>query len=273
MQVISFNPKQIGTLLLASLLLLSTACARKVLRGNVQVSKQIVFQFTVRGNLNLNRDDLTYYVILNAPDMPSKEAKDKKTIDPLKEGPRMNGVDINQTAVGQTPTSLQGRLPFLGLITGDVQSVWTDFYYIRGTADGIGSVGRGVRRESDGVPEIVQPIYPVSQWRKVSTSSFELQIPFKDIFKDVTQIPNNISVNLGSSDSFDNGQGYVYDSWINNQPFSIDLNKLNTRDTIRDPNPNLIMRQIISRPIPQLPPGVDAGTVDFVQVEYRIIDF
>ncbi len=273
MFVIPLKAKQVVTLLIAVLLLLSTACARKVVRGNVQISKQIVFQFTVRGNLNLNRDDLTYYVILNAPDMATAEAKDRKTIEPLTEGPRVNGVDINQTAVGQTPTSLQGRLPFMGLIAGDAQSIWTDFYYIRGTADGNGSVGRGVKREADGVPEIVQPIYPVSQWRKVSTSSFELQIPFKDIFKDVTKIPNNISVNIGSSDSFDNGQGYVYDSWLNNQPFSIDLNKINTRDTIRDPNPNLIMRQIISRPIPQLPSGVDTGSVDFVQIEYRIIDF
>ncbi|PKL79617.1 MAG: hypothetical protein CVV27_01555 [Candidatus Melainabacteria bacterium HGW-Melainabacteria-1] len=246
-------------------LMLITGCARNSCLGNSEACRnqrdtRIVFQFSVQGRLALNREDVTYYIVLNAPD----DQKDV-SLDPATQGPRINGTSLNDP-----PTFLNGRLPFTGLLPGDVESRWTDFYFLRGTADGRGAFGRGIRR-ADGTPEIVLQNYSEALWKKLSDSSVEIQIQLRDIFADPANIPRNVVVNLASSDSIDTGQGFLFDWWRSNIPFSIETAPRNTQIQDQDPNPQLIMRPVPGKFAPQLPNGVNPADVNILSYEYRVL--
>lgn len=248
-------------LFLLALLLIVSGCARTVARSGLEPSIRLVFQFSVQGRLALNRQDVTYYIVINAPD-----GQKDQTIDPATQGPRVNGPSLNFT-----PDVLQGRLPFMGLIQGDVTSVWTDFYFI--TSDGTRPViGRGRRIENgtpEGVPEIILRNYPEALWRKINDQTLEVQIVLNDLF-DIKAMPRNIVVNLASSDSIDTGQGFVYDYWRSNIPFAVrtEINPTIFRET--DTNSQLIMRPIPNKQLPQLPQGVAEGDVNITSYEYRV---
>jgi hypothetical protein len=234
-------------------------CARTV-RDLSALSRRIVLQFSVQGQLALNNPNVTYYVVLNAPPEPGR------TLDPATEGPRINGTSLNDP-----PTFLIGRLPFTGLLPGDLPSQWTHFYYLQGSPDGQGVVGRGIRR-SDGTPEVIQQNYPQALWSKPSQSTVEIQILFSDLFAGSESFPENVVVHLASSDSIDTGQGYVYDWWRANIPFEVRTAANNTPIQDEDPNPELIMRQIPGKPFPQLPPGVNPADVNIFSYQFRVIE-
>ncbi len=251
--------------LLLVLLLILGGCARKGINraGDVTKTPRIIFQFSVAGTLPLNRSDITFYIVMNAPD----GAKDQN-IDVATQGPRINGPSLNDTNI-----NLRGRLPFTGLLPGDVESVWTDFYFIQGSADGRGVVGRGVRLP-DGTPEITVRNYAQAFWRSVSPNTFEIQMLYSDIFANAAEYPANIAVNLAASDNIDTGQGFVFDWWLSNIPFSITTAPNNTDITNRDPNNQLIMRPMpigANKPQPQLPTGLNANDLNIVSYQYRII--
>lgn len=252
--------KALFSILVCQLIVLS-ACARTAIRPGVTASRRVQFQLSVQGQFALNREDVTYYIVINAPD----EQKDV-TLDPATQGPRMNGTSLNDP-----PTFLIGRLPFTGKLPGDVDSIWTDFYYIRGSADGNGVVGRAIRRP-DGTPEIVQPNYPAALWRVITPNTIEIQMVFSDLFAKPDQLPKNIVLNLGTSDSIDTGQGYLFDRWRSNIPFSIDTAANNTQIQDQDADQQLIMRQIPGKFIPQLPSGVNAADVNIVGYQYKVIE-
>ncbi|MGV3522848.1 MAG: hypothetical protein ACO1RX_01410 [Candidatus Sericytochromatia bacterium] len=249
--------KPLALALLAGLLAFSS-CARTV-RDISAGARRIVFQLSVRGRLALNNPNVTYYIVLNAPEQSNL------TLDPATQGPRINGPSLNDPA-----TTLFGRLPFLGLLPGDIQSEWTDFYFLQGTADGQGMVGRGVRR-SDGTPEIVLRNYSSALWKKVSDSTVEIQMVFSDLVP-TTNFPNNFVVHLATSDSIDTGQGYVYDWWRSNLPFSIDTAPNNTPISDQDVNSQLVLRQIPGKPLPVLPTGVNPDDVNILSYEYRVLE-
>jgi len=249
------------------LLLGLNACARTAERGIESISRRIIMQFSVEGQMPLNNDNVTYYIVLNAPSEPGRK------LDAATEGPRINGPSLNDT-----PANLLGRLPFIDLLPGDVTSVWTHFYYLRGTANGRGEVGRGIRRE-DGTPEIIERNYSDALWRKTSNSSVEIQILFSDLFPEVTieegeesPFPDNITVNLASSDNIDTGQGFVYDYWRANLPFEIETLANNTPVEDVDDNTEIILRPIPGKNFPQLPPGVNKSAVNIVSYEFRVQD-
>jgi hypothetical protein len=241
-------------------LLFLSGCANKV-RDVAGFNKRIVFQFSVQGQLALNNENVTYYIVLNAP-----TGRKDQPLDPATEGPRVNGPSLNDL-----PQFLAGRLPFIGLLPGDVDSRWTDFYYLQGTADGKGAMGRGRLNPLTRVPEIIQRNYPIDNlWRKVSDSTFEVQILLSDL-SGGSEAPANFVVNLASSDSIDNGQGYLYDYWRSNIPFAVRTGTLNSLIEDRDPNPQIIMRLIPGKPIPQLPLGINQADVNIISYNYRII--
>lgn len=227
------------------------------------ISPRIYFKFSTQGTLALNNPNIAYYLVLNAPD-----DKAGQTIDPLTSGPRFNGPDINFPA-----TELRGRLPFLGLVTGDTASVWTDFYYIQGNASGAPIVRRG--RLLNGQPFLEpQPVATTlysPNTPNASTQTFELQIVLSDVLEDAQNLkPKNFTANLGVSDNPDSGQGGVYDAWLSNVPFSIQTDLTTTPQTVLDNNTNLYLRQIFGRPVTQLPTGVDPGSVNLVSYEYQV---
>lgn len=249
--------------LLLILLLTLGGCAQKGINraGGATKTPRIMFQFSVLGNIQLNRQDVTYYIVLNAPD-----GQTGATLDAATQGPRINGPSLNDN-----PINLNGRLPFTGLLPGDVESQWTDFYFLQGSADGRGVVGRGVRR-ADGTPEIVQRNYAQAFWRSVSANTVEIQMLFSDIFTNPAEVPTNITVNLATSDNIDQpGQGYVFDWWLSNIPFSISTTPNNTDISNRDPNNQLIKRVINTKPFPTIPQGVNEADLNIVSYQYRVI--
>jgi hypothetical protein len=254
--------------------LLLTGCANKVVRGNQAFNKRVLFQFTVQGRLALNNPNVTYYIVLNAP-----SGRPDSTIDPTLEGPRVNGVSLNNGA-----EFLLGRLPFVGLLPGDIESKWTDFYYLQGSASGTGVMGRG--RLVNGVPEILVRNYPNSLWRVLNDSSFEVQILFSDLTSAVAAAdaatpgavtatppppPLNFTANLATGDNIEvGGQGFLFDRWRANVPFAIRTD-VGTPFEDLDPDTQLVMRQIPGKIIPQLPPGVNAADVNISAYRYQII--
>lgn len=246
--------------ILCALLLLLSGCANKV-RDIAGFNKRIVFQFTVQGKLALNNENITYYIVINAP-----SGQKDQVLDPATNGPRINGPSLNDL-----PQFLAGRLPFIGLLPGDVPSQWTDFYYLQGTADGKGAMGRGRLNPISRAPEIIQRNYPIDNlWRKLSDSTFEVQILFNDLTS-ASDTPANFVFNLATGDSIDTGQGFLYDYWRANIPFAVRTGILNSVVEDLDPNPQIILRPIPGRPLPQLPPGVNQADVNIISYKYRIV--
>lgn len=237
-------------------------CANKVTRGVAATQKQVVFEFSVKGKLALTNPNVTYYIVIYAP--ADKKGQD---IVPATDGPRFNGPALNFG-----PQVLDGRLPFIGLLPGDQTSKWTDFYYLKGSTDGKGTMGRG-KLNAGQKPEIVQANYPLNTlWRVKSESTFEVQIRLADLTSGIDNAPNNLVFHLGTSDNIDEGgQGYVFDYWRNNIPFLIQTNNFNSPIQDRDETAQLVMRQIQGKPLPQLPPGVTNNDVDILSYSYRII--
>lgn len=236
--------------------LLLSGCARKV-RDTQALSKQVVFRYSVIGNLATHNENITYYIILNAP-----QNRTGQDLDPATEGPRINGASLDLGSA-----FLEGRLPFTGLLPGDIRSQWTDFYYLKGTPDGKGSMGHG-RKLTDGRPEIAEQNYPESLWRKLSNSTFEVQIQFRDLTSGAAA-PKNFTVNLATSDNLNSGNGFVFDHWRSNIPFSIRTDERSQIED-RDQTPNLIMRQIPLKPLPQLPAGVNQDDVNILSFQFQI---
>lgn len=236
--------------------MLSVSSCAKTVTNFAAAGKTIVFQFSVKGAFLLNNPNITYYIVLNVPQ--EKDAQIEVTTD----GPRINGPANNDT--NALPT---GRLPFLGQLPQDIESKWTHFYYIQGTPDGAGNVGIGEKREN-GVA-FTELNYNKSFWKRVNNSTFELQILFGNLFG--TKVPKNIAVNLATSDNIETGNGFVYDSWRLNVPFSIETaNQVLFQD--QDPGVGLVMRDlsIFNKPLPQLPAGVSADSVDITSYSYVI---
>lgn len=241
-----------------TLLLGTVSCARTV-RDPSALAKQLVFDFSVAGKLALNNERITYYIILNAPSEANAE------IDPGTRGPRVNGPSLNDT-----PDFLAGRLPFVGALPGDINSEWTDFFYITGTPDGKGTVGQGKLLEG-AVPQIIERNYADNNWNKISDSTLQIRILFSSLSSRAS-VPKNFTVNLASGDSLDFGQGFVYDWWRSNIPFSVETDTINSEVEDIDPNPELVMRLIPGKPLPTLPAGVNPADVNITSYKYKIVD-
>ena len=112
-----------------TVLSLTFACARTA-TDQIQ-NKVMQFIFKVKGKMLLNNSNITYYVILYAPQ------KDPDIPFDTRIGPRVNAPDLTKGT-----QLLEGRLPFVGQLPGDEESKWTDFFYITSSA-GETVVGRG----------------------------------------------------------------------------------------------------------------------------------
>lgn len=259
--------KKSSSLLLRSLVVVlgcaaatGTGCARNVTGVNAKATTLVLFKFSVQGKLALNNPNITYYIVLNAPeDVPGQ------TLDPTTNGPRFNGPSLDVPS-----TILKGRLPFIGLLPGDIESKWTDFYYIQGSASGTPVVGRGIR-QADGTPLVRLSNYPSTYWMRLNDdSTFQIYLKFEDLFDNPANKPANMTVNLGVGDNIDLGQGYVFDTWRANIPFAIKTEVNTTPQAEQDPSTLLNSRQIPGRPLPQLPAGVDQSSVNITGYEYTV---
>ena len=248
--------------MLIMVLSLGSSCARTVERNKVN-SRRILFQFTVEGTLALSNPNVTYYIVVNAPKTPNVP------IDEATQGPRVNGANVN------LPNSaLEGRLPFTNPPLGaDVESIWTHFYFIQGTADGKGTIGLG-RKLDNGSIEIVQRNYADALWSQTSPSSLQVQLLFSDLgYTDpATEAPSNLTFNLATSDNFETGFGFVFDWWKGNLPFAVNTAATGTPISDNDITPNLVMRLIPGKPQPTLPTGVQASQVNLIGYEYRVLE-
>lgn len=254
------------------LILMNIGCANKVERLS-KGGRELLFQFTVRGQLALNNPNITYYVVFYAP-----TDKAKTTLNATLTGPRVNGPNINLST-----NDLAGRLPFTGLFPGDIASQWTHFFYIQGSSTGTPQVGYGQTTDDQAsaqvttLAQIVQPNYPATFWSKLSESTFQLRIPLQEIGLTDANIPNNIPANLAVSQNLTNangGDGYVYDYWLNNTPFSISTEANNSPFVQPDNTPNIAFdptEQLINRNLPALPLNVNQADLDFIEYQYRVL--
>ncbi len=246
---------------LASLLILSLGsnCAKTVTNPNQNVVLR--FTFKVKGTLAI-RDDITYYFVMNAPATSSTSTFDS-TI-----GPRINAPDLTKGS-----TFLEGRLPFTGRIQGDLESFWTDFFYLTGSNGKI-VIGRG-RKDSTGNPVIYDRNYispntiPLSQNNKVNGYQIEFFLTSLNGLKDTKTSPTKITANLAVSESIDDGQGNVYEDWKNNTPFEIDLTS-ESQNTQVDTRSDLVLRRLPLRPIPTVPIGINPDDINITEYNVRI---
>lgn len=255
-----------------SLLLLTLSCANKVDRLSAG-GRELLFQFTVRGTLALNNPNVTYYVVFYAPNTQAGT-----TLNETLTGPRVNGPNFNLST-----NDLAGRLPFTGILPGDIVSRWTHFFYIQGSTTGTPQVGYGQTSDDQAtnqvttLAQIVQPNYPATFWSKLSDSTFQLRIPLQEIGLTDENMPNNIPANLAVSQNLTSanvGNGYVYDYWLNNTPFSISTEANNSPFVQPDNTPNIAfdpLEQLINRNPPALPLNVNTADLDFIEYQYRVL--
>jgi hypothetical protein len=229
------------------------------------VNKVMQFAFRVKGNLVLNREDITYYLILYAP-------RQSTPLD-TNLGPRINSPDITKSQ-----QFLEGRLPFIYQLPGDQPSKWTDFFYIT-YENGKTVVGRGRLRGNN--PEIYDRNYINPNTKPLNGPSGNVngyQIEFLvcelnngDCEQGTTQDQDlkTITGNLASSDGINNGFGFIYDSWLNNSPFAISVNNESPQSQ-QDFNTNLVLRKIPNRPDPVVPNGVNPDDLNITEFTARI---
>jgi hypothetical protein len=235
--------------LLASALTLS-ACAYTAPNVGGAGRKALIFRMDVEGTYQITNPNVTYYVVFNAPEAAPSDAL---------VGPRFNGPDISKAR-----DFIEGRLPFIYRLPNDLPSTWTDFYFLQGTPDGKGRVGRGTLREN--LPVIIDENYAQNQWA-ITNNGKTLQLT---IFLDqltVNQNPNRIGVSLGTGDSITNGYGMIFDRWKNNVPFQLEVSPTQQRDL--DISPAMPI-SVPNRPPTQLPPGATLPDLNIVGWEARL---
>lgn len=244
----------------ALVILLGSNCAKTVTNPNQNVVLRFIFK--VKGSLAI-RNDITYFFVMNAP------ATNTAVFDPTV-GPRINAPDLTKGS-----TFLEGRLPFIGRVAGDLESFWTDFFYLTGTADGKVIIGRG-RKDSTGNPVIYErnyispntiPVY--NQSSRINGYQIEFFLSSLNGLVNPNTSPKTITANLAVSESIDNGNGNIFDSWKNNSPFPIDLTS-ESQDTQVDTTSNLVLRRLPLRPIPTLPAGVNSDDLNISEYIVRI---
>jgi hypothetical protein len=219
------------------------------------------FIFKTKGNLILNRSDITYYIIFNAPESTTPN----QPLDPNK-GPRVNAPDITRGI-----EFLEGRLPFIGQLPGDIKSDWTDFFYIT-AVNGKTTVGRG-RKDNLGNPIIYDRNYANQNTKPISDPSglnnaFQIEFFLSDLNNGKSNT-TNINANIAVSDSIENGTGKIYDYWLGNIPFSISLNST-SQQSRQDNTPNLILKKIPNRPDPIIPPDINQDSLNIIEYIARV---
>ncbi len=245
-----------------TILLNSYSCARTV--SNPNQNKVLQFSFKVKGTLAI-RPDITYYLVLYAP----KADNATLTLDP-NIGPRMNGPDIT---INNGSNFLEGRLPFIGKIQGDLDSKWTDFFFLT-SVNGVASVGRG-RIDANGKPIIDTRNY-VNQNTKFLQSvagkndTYQIEF-FLNSLNNAQSNTKTINGILGVSESIDSGLGNVYDSWKNNIPFVIDVVSQSPA-TQDDLNPSLVLRRLPNRPILEVPLGINPDDINIERFNSRVAE-
>lgn len=239
-----------------------TSCARTVTPKNQDKNLNITFK--VKGTMRLDNPNVTYYVLLYAPNVINESQFNPD------DGPRMNAPDLTKTNI-----ELEGRLPFMGKLPADRVSKCTDFYYIT-QFNSRTIVGRGkVDSDKEGNPTkatIYDRNYNNPQTKPEGNNAYTLQIPISDLNAGAGTNAKRITVSFGVGDNIEiGGQGYVFDNWRNNTPLTIDLDK-SIQDTLNDDS-NPVMRQIIfpNRNItPVLPSGVFMDDVNINSVTYNV---
>lgn len=242
-------------------LLITVSCANTAKKSKTQ-SLTLIFDFKIKGQFALINPNITYYVIIYSPALAGTT-----TAFDTSEGPRINGPILTKG-----PEFLDGRLPFTGALQNDAKSLWTDFFYLTGTPDGQGKVGKGKnlskgKNENDNPLIDVYGTYPREMW-SVTGNIFQLKIDLSQLSSQdgipeaQRKIPDKITMNLVVGDNIDYpGTGSVYDRWKGNLPFVISTEKGNSQkddDITQTP----VMLQIPIRPLPTLPQGINPADVD-----------
>ncbi len=226
------------------------------------INKGMQFSFRVKGNLILDREDITYYIIFYVP----------RKNDPVETnlGPRVNAPDITKSA-----QFLEGRLPFIYQLPGDQPSKWTDFFSIT-SVNGKPTIARGRLRGNN--PEIWEPNYnnPGNIELKGAngkTNGYQLEFLLCELNNGDCENENiqgkdlkTITGNLSSS----NNIGSIYDSWLNNQPFSISVTN-DSPQSQQDFSPTLVLRKVPNRPDPVIPAGVNPDDLNITELTARIV--
>lgn len=244
---------------LSFLLALSSACARTA--TSVNSNKVMQFTFKTKGSLVLNRSDITYYIVFNAPELPTAN----QILDP-NAGPRINAPDITRSI-----EFLEGRLPFIGELPGDTKSDWTDFFYIT-SVNGKTTVGRG-KKDNTGNPIIYDRNYANQNTKLISdpnglNNSFQIEFFLSDLNNGKSNT-TSITANIGVSDSIENGYGKIYDYWLGNIPFSISLNST-SQQSRQDNTASLVLKKIPNRPDPIIPSDINQDSLDIVEYIARV---
>ena len=226
-----------------------TACAYTAPNSAGSGRTALLFKIDVEGRFQTSNPNVTYYLVINAPTVPSSD---------VLVGPRFNGPNVSRPK-----DFIEGRLPFIYQLINDLPSSWTDFYFYQGTADGRGRVGRGALR--DGLPVVLDENYAANQWALSSDGkSLNLTIFLDQLVGNPK--PTKLDLNLGTGDSIADGYGMIFDRWKNNLPFHIDISPTIQRDT--DISPATLI-SVPNRPLTQLPPGVSPADVNIVGWEAR----
>ena len=243
--------KKLCLLILFCTLFLAS-CAHTAEKGTNK-SRTLIFNYKIKGNFALSNPGVTYYVIIYSPLLPANTPLDTS------KGPRVNGPILTKGS-----EFLEGRLPFTGLLTNDMESLWTDFFYLTGTPDGRGQVGRG--KIQNNAPVIYDRTYPAEMW-SVTENIFKLKINLNDLASQQNiaskdrKIPEKITMNLATGDNIDSGSGMLFDRWKANIPFALSTTSgMSERD--EDITANLVMLVMPTRPYPQIPAGVNSADVD-----------
>lgn len=244
--------KKIGfSLLITSFTL---GCARTVTQK--LDTKIIRLKFKVNGQIK-STPDLTYYVVFYAPKVDNTEG----SFDPSK-GPRINGADI------KLGTSVyEGRVPFTGQFPSDIKSDWTDFFYITGGIDRTLKVGKGIKDASDRI-SISTKDYINSNTMKIGDNTFQLEFNLSDLNNSQALKLKNISCNIGVSNSIENGNGSIFDYWVGNAPFLINLEQNNSFNLVKTQTP--VMKKNLDVPDPVLPSGISMDDVNLTNIEINI---
>lgn len=240
-----------------SLLVTSFAfgCARTVTQK--LDSKLVRIKFKVNGQIK-SSPDLTYYVVFYAPKVDNAEG----SFDTSK-GPRINGADIK---LGGTSV-YEGRVPFTGQFPSDIQSDWTDFFYITGGIDSKLKVGKGIKDASYRI-SISTKDYINYNTMKIGDNTFQLEFNLSDLNNSQALKLKNISCNIGVSNSIENGNGSVFDYWVGNAPFLINLEQNNSFTLVKTQAP--IMKKNIDLPDPILPSGISLDDVNITNIDINV---
>lgn len=256
--------------LLAGAISLSAGCAYNA--TGIPPRATLIFEYSIEGSQLYKGNNLAYYLVVNARPVEGQGAEGNEQQAPLVNGP------APLTYPYPDPRSylpwVRDQRDFLDIQPINVpQTYWTDYFSLHEEA-GQFVMWQGRRNDDGSVNERYRQLQEGREWGIINNKTIQITVPFDQLnFENPStppaEVPANLAVALRNLDAPRPGVIYerphaVLDRWGQTWNFFFTIQTRQINQNLYDTVGTIAFPQ-------NLPPGVDAASVNLTTITYRVV--